>query len=158
MRHSSSLHILLPLVMVGTMTLNGCDSREDQTVGQQFDESVQKADQAVEKAQSDTSSAMSDAERMIAEAATSAGNKIDDTANKAEMQARDAAITARVNASLIADDQLKASKIDVDTLSGEVTLRGEAPNAQAKDRAADLAMSVEGVKDVDNELTVSSNK
>src|SRR5690606_8641766 len=74
--------------------------------------------------------------------------------DRMEGQATDAAITARVNAALIADEQLKAGRIDVDTSAGQVTLRGDAPTEQARTHATHLAQSAHGVKAVDNELVV----
>ncbi len=153
----STLHILLPLTVVGAMALSACDSRDDQTVGQQMDESAQTAEGSIDNAQSNTNSAMSDAERMINESATSAGNRAESAGDRMEGQATDAAITARVNAALIADEQLKAGRIDVDTSAGEVTLRGDAPTEQARTHATDLVKSVDGVKAVDNELVVKPN-
>jgi osmotically-inducible protein OsmY len=153
-----SLQTLLPLAVLGAMTLAGCDQREDPTVGQKVDETIQQAERQTDQMQSDTSAAMANAERALSEAATSAGNTAQDLGQKVETQTQDAAITARINAALIADEQLKASRIDVDTTLGEVRLSGEAPTEKAKERATDLAEAVEGVKDVTNDLTVQKGK
>jgi hyperosmotically inducible protein len=157
MRHPS-LKMLMPFALIGALTLAGCDQREEPTVGQQVDDTIQKADQQVDQMQSDTRSVMNDAERTLSEAATAAGQTAQDVGQQVETQTQDAAITARVNAALIADEQLKASRIDVDTTSGEVKLSGEAPSELAKSRATDLAEAVSGVKDVTNELKVPTNK
>jgi hyperosmotically inducible periplasmic protein len=69
----------------------------------------------------------------------------------------DMAITAKVNAALVADDQLKATQINVDTREGQVTLTGKAPDAQARDRAATLASAVDGVRQVNNQLVVHAS-
>ena len=53
------------------------------------------------------------------------------------------------------DTQLSALSINVDTVAGRVALRGTAPDNMARDRATQLASGVEGVKAVDNQLTVS---
>ena len=45
-------------------------------------------------------------------------------------------------------------RLDVDTNGGKVALKGTAPNAEARDRAAKLARSVSGVTDVDNQLAI----
>ena len=66
----------------------------------------------------------------------------------------DAQIVTKVNAALAADKDLSALKINVDSKSGMVTLKGKAPNAAAKDRASDLAKNVKDVKSVDNQLTL----
>ena len=66
----------------------------------------------------------------------------------------DAAITLSVSKALARDTELSASRIDVDTQRGVVHLRGPAPSAAAKDRASELAGSVQGVTTVDNALEV----
>jgi osmotically-inducible protein OsmY len=66
----------------------------------------------------------------------------------------DASITASVNAQLAADNELSALRIDVDTKAGKVALKGTAPSADARERAAKLAREVTGVTDVDNQLAV----
>jgi hyperosmotically inducible protein len=75
-------------------------------------------------------------------AADSAGRAVDD-----------AAVTARVKSALLADDQVKAMAIDVDTSAGTVTLTGNVANAAVKQRAEQLAQNVEGVKSVRNNLS-----
>jgi hyperosmotically inducible periplasmic protein len=68
----------------------------------------------------------------------------------------DATITGKVKTKLIEDETTKAHQIDVDTRSGVVQLGGFVDSAAAKDRAGELARSVSGVKDVQNELQVKS--
>ena len=70
----------------------------------------------------------------------------------------DAAITTLVNAELARDSQLSALRVDVDTVDGRVTLRGDAPNANARDpHEPRLAQRVDGVKSVDNQLSVKAD-
>jgi osmotically-inducible protein OsmY len=76
----------------------------------------------------------------------------------AAAKAKDAAITAAVNGALVADTSLSALRIDVDTVGGRVTLRGTAPDAAARDRAAQLARNVDGVLTVDNQLQVQPGR
>ena len=66
----------------------------------------------------------------------------------------DAAITASIKAGLLRDRDLSATRIDVDTSGGVVTLNGFAPDEAAKKRAADLAQSTRGVREVRNHLAV----
>lgn len=66
----------------------------------------------------------------------------------------DAVITASVKAGLVKDPDLSALKIDVDTRDGVVTLNGLAGNEPAKQRAAKMAQSVKGVREVKNYLTI----
>ena len=66
----------------------------------------------------------------------------------------DAKITMDVKTALAADPDLSAIKIDVDAQEGKVTLRGTAPDAPAKEKAAEIARTVPDVKAVDNLLTL----
>ena len=77
--------------------------------------------------------------------------------DRTQAVATDATITAKVKSKFVADDQLKAHEINVDTKNGIVTLRGSVADANAKDRAAVVAREVEGVTSVNNELVVRSS-
>lgn len=68
----------------------------------------------------------------------------------------DVSITASVSSSLAKDPALSATRIDVDTKNGVVTLQGPAPSAVAKSRAGDIAKAVQGVSRVDNRLSVAA--
>ena len=61
----------------------------------------------------------------------------------------DAMITTKVKAKLAADDMVKAMDIDVDTESAEVSLSGTVASDTVRDRAVELAESVDGVASVD---------
>ena len=66
----------------------------------------------------------------------------------------DSAITAKVKAALLADADVKSTDINVETKKGEVQLSGFVSNPQQVDRAVKVASAVDGVKKVDNKLTV----
>jgi len=66
----------------------------------------------------------------------------------------DAAITARVKTALMADEQVKGLRIDVDTKDAQVTLKGALDTDEQVARAVEVARGVEGVRDVINRLTV----
>lgn len=67
------------------------------------------------------------------------------------------AITSRVHDRLVKDSHLKDANVRVDTnRRGEVTLTGTVLSRADKDRATELARSVEGVKSVDNDLKVET--
>jgi hyperosmotically inducible protein len=68
----------------------------------------------------------------------------------------DSALTAKVKAALIENSNTKAHQINVETKQGVVQLSGFVDNASAKAAATTVAMSVTGVKDVKNELSVKS--
>lgn len=68
----------------------------------------------------------------------------------------DAMITTKVKAALLADGGLKDIMIDVDTSKGDVTLSGAVSSQAQIDKALEIARGVEGVKNVDNKLTVKT--
>jgi osmotically-inducible protein OsmY len=80
--------------------------------------------------------------------------KIDQASDKIAGMGKDMAITAEVKAQLAKDEKLSAMSINVDTAGGQVTLRGTAPDAAAREHATALARSISGVTGVDNQLTV----
>jgi hyperosmotically inducible protein len=69
----------------------------------------------------------------------------------------DTAITAKVKSSFVGDDRLKGSHIKVVTTNGVVTLRGSATSSDAKNRAEELAQSVNGVRSVDDQVLTPSS-
>lgn len=64
------------------------------------------------------------------------------------------AITAKVKAALASDDVVKAREINVDTFRGTVSLSGFVSTSAEKARAERVAASVEGVREVRNNITV----
>lgn len=74
---------------------------------------------------------------------TSAGAKIDDSV-----------ITTKVKTALLADSTVKGSDISVETKEGEVMLSGFVGSQGQIDKAKQIAQNVEGVKNVNNKMTV----
>jgi len=66
----------------------------------------------------------------------------------------DAAITTKVKSALLADAEVKGLQIDVDTSNGVVSLSGAMDKAENIQRAESVAKGVDGVKSVNNRLTV----
>ena len=69
----------------------------------------------------------------------------------------DAAITAKVKAALLADARVKGLQVDVDTSDGAVTLTGSADAQPGLDAAAEIARRIDGVKSVENRMTVKKS-
>jgi osmotically-inducible protein OsmY len=63
--------------------------------------------------------------------------------------ANDTALTTKVKSSLLADSMVGALALDVDTTEGVVSLNGIAKTEQERQRAIQVAQSVEGVRRVD---------
>jgi hyperosmotically inducible protein len=74
--------------------------------------------------------------------------------NTAGAAVSDSAVTAKVKTALLADDNVKGLKIDVDTSGGVVTLNGTADSQANMTKAQTIARGIEGVKSVENKLTV----
>jgi osmotically-inducible protein OsmY len=66
----------------------------------------------------------------------------------------DAKITASVKTKLAGEKMATLTKVDVDTNKGTVYLTGNVANATVKARATEIARSVDGVRDVVNNLVV----
>jgi hyperosmotically inducible periplasmic protein len=91
----------------------------------------------------------------------SAGEKM----NKAEDKVKGAAsdvkeatgdtwITSKTKIALFADDRVKGREVSVETMNGEVYLRGKVDSEEAKTAAAEVTRGIEGVKNVKNDLQV----
>jgi len=77
------------------------------------------------------------------DAAKSAGEAVDDTV-----------ITGKVKAAFLADSNVKGSDISVETKEGDVTLSGTVASQAQIDDAVRIARGIDGVKNVENKLTV----
>jgi osmotically-inducible protein OsmY len=128
-------------------SLAACDRgpQQERTVGQKIDSGMARAEQKIESAKDDMSQGAAEAKREMKETGKDVKNAVND-----------ATITASVNAKLASDKELSALRINVDTVDGRVALRGSAPSPSARDRATQLASSVDGVRSVENQLVVSS--
>lgn len=144
-RTTSRVALIAALSLAAALT--ACSKKEDErTAGQKLDGAIADAKQAGAEAKADASRAADNTEAKLKDAAQATSDAV-----------TDAAIVTKINASLAADDQLKAIKIDVDAKDGRVTLTGSAPNADAQARATTLAQAVDGVRSVDNKLVVARN-
>jgi hyperosmotically inducible protein len=68
----------------------------------------------------------------------------------------DSVLTSKVKVALIDDPVTKAGQINVETYRGVVELGGFVDNTQQKEQATKVARSVTGVKEVRNDLRVST--
>lgn len=135
--------LTLAACAMAVLGLAACDRRDEQTPGQKLDAALEDARRTGTQAKTEAQAA-----------ANEMGSKIESGAKAGERAVSDAAITARINAALALDEQLKARNINVDTRDGSVVLMGTAPDEQARERATQLARGVEGVHAVENRLSV----
>jgi osmotically-inducible protein OsmY len=68
----------------------------------------------------------------------------------------DATITTRVKTALLNDPDANATRIDVNTTAGVVTLSGDVRSKSEADRAVQVAHGVAGVKDVRSALRIGA--
>ncbi len=80
-------------------------------------------------------------------ASTTVGTEIDDSV-----------VTARVKSALLADQDIKSFEIKVETRKGQVQLSGFVDTQARIDSAIALVRKVEGVKGVENGMTVKEGK
>jgi len=129
----SSRYVLLGAVAL-LAALAGCNRHDDtRTPGQKLDGAIAETKQSSEEAKAKVNQAVADASAAVS----------------------DATIITKINASLVADDKLKAGHIDVKSTDGRVTLSGTAPDSESQSRATSLALAVNGVRSVDNQLVVA---
>ena len=147
MNRNTALRAPLLGALALAAALAACSKQPDErTAGQKLDGAIAEAKQAGAEAKADAGQAMDQAE-----------NKLKAAANAASEAVTDAAIVTKINAALMADDRLKATKIEVRAEDGRVTLTGTAPDAGSQARATTLASAVQGVRSVDNQLVVARN-
>ena len=82
--------------------------------------------------------------------------KTSQAADKVATVVDDTAITAKVKAAILAEPGLKTLQINVDTKDATVTLTGNVDSDMLRDRAKQIAMSTEGVKNVVDNLSVKT--
>lgn len=75
-----------------------------------------------------------------------------------DVQLSDAWLTAKTKLALLADEDVSGSSINVDTSSAVVTLKGEVEDQAQKARALQIARGIEGVKQVQDHLTIKPTR
>ncbi|MEK6212340.1 MAG: BON domain-containing protein [Pseudomonadota bacterium] len=76
------------------------------------------------------------------------------TGEKTGVYVDDSWITSKVKSEMIADSDVKAHNINVNTSKGVVTLTGTAATWNESNKAAEIAHGVKGVKAVENNIRI----
>ena len=66
----------------------------------------------------------------------------------------DAWITSKIKSEMVADKTVKARDITVNTTKGIVTLSGKVDSWEESNKAAEIAHSVKGVSEVENNIRI----
>ena len=90
----------------------------------------------------------------IKEVGAELGAKASEAASAAQTAIADGSITAKIKAKLALDDTVKSRNINVDYSNGVVTLSGQVATAAERKRALELARETNGVRSVDDKLTM----
>lgn len=106
---------------------------------------------------SGTPGATSPTNSAVPDATAEVGEKIEKAADQTGQVLSDSAITAKAKLALANAPDLKSMDISVDTVQGRVTLTGHVPSETDIQKAGVVVSGLEGVKSVENKLTVKSS-
>lgn len=120
------------LIAFSMLTIAGCSEAE-----------TEKAESKAENAMQETQDKAQKAKSYTEEKAEDAGEYVDD-----------AVITTKVKAIIFEDDNLSSMDINVETSNGIVQLSGFVEDEADIDTAENLAATVKGVKDIENDIQV----
>lgn len=157
--------VFASLIPLSLLALSGCGEQEasktESEVETKMEQAEQKAKETMdtakeksEEAWDETKDKSEDAWQKTKEKAQDAGDYAGDKAGKAGDYIDDSVITTRVKAVIFEDDNLNSMNISVETNDGTVKLSGSVESEADIDTAENLASSVEGVEDIENNLQV----
>lgn len=160
---------MIAVALIGvTLMLAGCDKYTDsgQTVGQRLDKSIDNTNariasvgDKIEKKVDQAGSAVTNVGQSISSSTGAvfdkAGNAVFTKVDQVDTIVTDSAITASIKADFLKDPGLSALGIEVNTVKGEVTLKGTVSLELRRTRAEGIASHIVGVTKVINLLTVS---
>ena len=147
----SKPRMLALLAAVGALALHGCQS-----------ESADRAAAAPEAGAKTSAPAVpepvtsSPAAKEPPSAAPGVGN-LPSTRESVAATPGDIALVGKVESALAAETALHGSSIAVQAADGVVTLLGSTKDPELRSMAAQVALSIDGVRSVKNELTISAD-
>jgi osmotically-inducible protein OsmY len=120
--------------------------------GKQVDRNLEQANRNLKEAGRELKAGAENAGEAIQRGAEEVNEKVGPVVRE---EMNDASITAKIKTKLIADPEVKAFQIDVDTVDGRVALNGKVSSADQRAEAEKLASHTEGVKSVVNLIQVA---
>jgi len=79
---------------------------------------------------------------------------VTDAGKTATREVADAWLTFQTKLALFADERVRSGDVHVTTQRGVITLRGKVDSETEQQAAGEIAWTIEGVRDVSNQLTV----
>jgi hyperosmotically inducible protein len=158
-KHELKKHLVVAAifgVVIALTSLSGCENRTSsgetvgQAVGQTVDKAIDKTNATVDKA----GNKINDVARTTEEVLKVTAGGVQEKAQQVGTIVDDSAITASIKADLVKDPGLSALRIDVNTVKGEVTLKGETDGEAARERAGRIALAIAGVAKVNNLISI----
>jgi hypothetical protein len=148
--------LLVAALAAASLVIGGCEQRgANETTSKRDTAPGNMAKTApVMPGSTNTPPGTSSPDKMASSAPEKSGPAVSESAGNA---AGDAAITAKVKAKILAEPGLKSMSINVDTKDATVTLSGDVASQQLRDRAKQIAMSTDGVKNVVDNLNVKAS-
>jgi osmotically-inducible protein OsmY len=143
---------LIAAALGAAVVMTGCDRAQEDRAAENASQAVRSANQALLKAEN----VAREGARESVKFARKASEAIREGAQTSGRLLSDGSLTAQVKAALLADASIPATRIDVDTSGGVVTLTGQLPDQTQVERALAIARNVEGVQRVDNRLTAKA--
>jgi hyperosmotically inducible protein len=132
MNKMSHLGKTLVILFVFGTAMAGCERRNPDEAGAQSSGAPSSRSESSGSSQSGSGSSMGRTERAV----------------------DDSVITTKAKSALLADTTVKGSEIHVETNKGIVTLSGAVDNERQRARAASIVRGIDGVKSVENKMTV----
>lgn len=126
-----------------TESADAAKAKLDQA-GETLERSTENAEQALKQGRENAEKKLEGAKNAVTQGAETSTGYVDDSV-----------ITLKAKAAILDDASLKASKLEVMTVNGVVTLKGTVDSEQSKARVVDLIKSQEHVKAVQADLIVS---
>jgi osmotically-inducible protein OsmY len=123
--------------------------------GEKVDRNLQQANQDLKQAGREIQQGAENAGKAIERGADKVNEKIGPEVREVM---DDAGISAKVKAKLLADPEVHAFHIDVDTVDGRVSLNGKVASQEERAEAEKLASHTEGVKSVVNLIQVAGQE
>ena len=150
--------ILVSALAAASLLAAGCEQRSSsgEKVGQATPPGSSAPTSSPDSSNKPALMAQNDQAKSGSAQSQGASPQSDSTMQKAGKVADDGMITLKVKAALLAEPGLKSSQIDVATKDATVTLTGTVDSGALRDRAKQIALATEGVKDVVDSMNLKT--